>query len=210
MLAAAVLAAIASACQAGPVARGPTPTPSAGGELTPTQARYRLIDRFGPPYFCDPDYYPVAREGGEEQNARDWYASADHNGDEVRTIFARLHITGHPSDAQVLAAYREHKRLQAIELDAAGDRFRFLIRIQIAKGDVVDDSGTIRRDGTINVTSRKTERFPSCPICLSGATLIDTPAGAVPVARLRPGAPIWTVDAAGRREQGIVLPGTAI
>src|ERR1700716_1229326 len=38
----------------------PTPSPAPGG-LTQAKLKYRIVDRFGPLAFCDPDYYPVAR-----------------------------------------------------------------------------------------------------------------------------------------------------
>lgn len=44
-----------------------------------------------------------------------------------------------------------------------------------------------------------------CPICLAKNTLIDTPAGAVPVQKLQVGDPIWTVNVSGERTAGMVL-----
>ena len=43
-----------------------------------------------------------------------------------------------------------------------------------------------------------------CPICLSGATLIDTPSGPVAVKDIRVGAPVWTVNKDENHTVGIV------
>ncbi len=43
------------------------------------------------------------------------------------------------------------------------------------------------------------------PHCLPAGTLIDTPAGQVPVENFKIGDPIWSVDAAGNRVQSVIL-----
>ena len=45
----------------------------------------------------------------------------------------------------------------------------------------------------------------SCPICLAGGTLIDTPLGRISVKYLEVGMPIWTSDQNGHRVLGIVI-----
>lgn len=45
----------------------------------------------------------------------------------------------------------------------------------------------------------------NCPICLAENTLIDTPAGAVPVQNLQKGMRVWTIDALGNRIAADVL-----
>lgn len=44
-----------------------------------------------------------------------------------------------------------------------------------------------------------------CPICLAATTRIATPAGERLVSELVPGAPVYTMDAEGRRVEGVVL-----
>src|SRR4051794_14459774 len=46
---------------------GATPGASAGTGvvLTPAQLRLAIIDRFGPPWWCDPDFFPIARSDEE-------------------------------------------------------------------------------------------------------------------------------------------------
>ncbi len=43
-----------------------------------------------------------------------------------------------------------------------------------------------------------------CPICLSGSTQIETPAGPDPVKDLQAGMPVWTLNKAGQRVSGII------
>ena len=51
---------------------GPTPTVAASPApgLGPSELKYHLISYFGGVFYCDPDFYPVARQGQEEQRAR--------------------------------------------------------------------------------------------------------------------------------------------
>ena len=44
----------------------------------------------------------------------------------------------------------------------------------------------------------------SCPICLAGNTLIDTPAGLISVKDLQVGMQVWTTDKAGQRVSSII------
>ncbi len=185
----------------------PSPTPSntqsPGPALGATGLKYRLIDRFDPIFFCDPDFYPVGSEEGERQNARSWWNAADRSGDEVKTILVRLKFADAVGDQQILSAYREHKRLTAVGLEASGERFAFMLRSG-SESSALQVAGTIARNGAIRVTDqRRTEA--SCPICLAAGTLIDTPDGQVDVRALRAGMLVWTVDERGRRVIGNVV-----
>ena len=57
MIAMLLVIVVAGCTTSGPAA-SPTPTP--GPPLTTAELRYRLIDTFGPLWFCDPDFYPIA------------------------------------------------------------------------------------------------------------------------------------------------------
>ena len=48
-----------------------TATPAVGTPLTVSQLKFAVIDGVGPPAYCDPDFYPVARAGGEQASALD-------------------------------------------------------------------------------------------------------------------------------------------
>ncbi|HZK75222.1 MAG TPA: hypothetical protein VFD88_14635, partial [Clostridia bacterium] len=45
---------------------GPAPT---GNPLTVDELKFKVMDAVGTPVFCDPDVYPIARQGGEQANA---------------------------------------------------------------------------------------------------------------------------------------------
>ncbi len=72
------------------------------------------------------------------------------------------------------------------------------------KSEVLTAIDTDRQEVVFTVT-RKNPPPHGCPICLSGGTRIDTPSGAVPVAMLRAGMRVWTVDRDGNRVAGTVL-----
>ena len=59
--------------------------------------------------------------------------------------------------------------------------------------------GDVSPDGKISVTSKTQGTRPNCPICLSAATLIGTPAGDVVVTAIRVGTLVWTQAADGSR-----------
>lgn len=52
--------------------------------------------------------------------------------------------------------------------------------------------------------ARRREQF-GCPICLPADAPIATPAGAVPISALSPGATVWSVDETGRRVESRVV-----
>ena len=57
------IALVAVACGAVHVGGGATGSPLSVGQL-----KFKVMDTVGVPLFCDPDYYPVARMGGEQAN----------------------------------------------------------------------------------------------------------------------------------------------
>jgi len=56
--------------------------------------------------------------------------------------------------------------------------------------------------------SKKVDNRGECPVCLSENTYIDTPNGYIPVQDLQKGMAVWTVDATGSRNVGIILETT--
>jgi hypothetical protein len=61
-------------------------------------------------------------------------------------------------------------------------------------------------DGTGEITIERREPvIAACPICLAEGSLIDTPAGPVPVQELRLGMLVWTAQRAGGRVAKPVL-----
>lgn len=182
-----------------PVLPTPTPIPTLLAGLGPSELKYRLLEEFPDFFFCDPDYYPVAR-ADELELALQRFPEIRANREEFEAILEHNNLSGLSSfnDQQKLLIYQEHKKLAAIPFELSEAGYAFQIQVAETEGRGEQIRGTIDSQGGITIE----ERSPSivtCPICLASGTLIDTPAGPIPVQDLRPGMPVWTVDAAGRR-----------
>jgi len=207
LLAVATLVAFASGC-AFP-GTGATPSPTAGPTLTTAELRYRLIDAFGPPWFCDPDEFPVARFD-EQARAIERFGEMESDREAFDAILAHLGIQPGTdvSDEQKLAIYRAWKALNAIVVDPAdGDTYRFDYLNQPAPNESVGrrTTGTIDAQGTITVERQDPAGQPPCPICLARGTAIATPDGDLAVEDVRVGMRVWSFDATGRRVIGTVI-----
>ena len=166
---------------------------------------YRLLAQYPDIFWCDPDYYPIAREGQEQQNAIDQFATIRANTSEFAAIIKQLNLPDKSdyTDAEKLTIYREHKKLtRALQMTLSGNEYKFSLRTGQNQGQSIE--GTITAAGKIKVTSRQTS-FNTCPICLTEGTLIDTPDGPVAVERVREGTVVWTVDGTGNRIAAEVL-----
>jgi hypothetical protein len=176
-----------------------------GGTTTPPvvysqyELEYKLISNFGEAFYCDPDLYPVARLGQEEQNALEQFSTIRNNQEEFSAILKQLGLqekADYTTDEKVLI-YREHKKLiQAVQMTVSRDTYNFTLRVGEGQGERIE--GTITKSGQIKVTKREIS-FNTCPICLSAGTLIVTPDGPVPVEQLHKGMSIWTIDESGQR-----------
>lgn len=199
-----VITAVASTVIPDGGATGPTLTP-APPLFVPTELKYRVLEEFPDFFFCDPDYYPIARED-EMVLAQQRFPELQANQDEFQAILSHLGLTGITTftDDQKLAIYREHKKLNAIYFETSGDQYKFQIQtgVEGQQGTII--TATIDPSGSIDVLERQ-EGFPSCPICLATGTLIDTPRGAVRVEELRVGDQVWTANEAGERVKGVIL-----
>jgi hypothetical protein len=170
-----------------------------GTPLNEYQLKFRIFDELGPPAFCDPDFYPVARLGGEQASALANYAQIRGNETLYSAIVEHEHLPAppaEPDDAQKLTLYRAFKKLRALVLapGAAGFTFDYTV-----DGSFMHVLGTVQSDGTISVTSNTQGSRPACPICLSAAARIRTPAGDVVVTAIRVGTLVWTQAADGSR-----------
>ncbi len=180
-------------------------SPAVGAPLTASQLKFAVIDHVGPPVYCDPDFYPIAREGGEQASALTRYDQIKADAEAFAAITAHEHLpTDQLSDAQKLTLYRAWKLLNALVLAQGGNDFTFQYRIRSA-GAYSMVTGTVRVDGVVSVSSRATTGAPNCPICLAAATIIATPNGPVRVTDVRPGMLVWTASADGTRIAAPVL-----
>jgi hypothetical protein len=173
-----------------------------GSPLTIDQLKFHVMDAVGVPLFCDPDYYPLARAGGEESSADTYYPQIKADAELYSAIVAHEHLpSGELNEPQKLTLYQAFKRLRALILTQNGDSYTFAIHVQSQGAQTAVElvDGSIRVDGVITVTSRKPSGRPPCPICLAAATLIATPGGDIRVTDIEAGTIVWTAAVNGTR-----------
>ena len=185
-----------------------TPKP-VGTPLTGDQLKFAVIDTVGPPIYCDPDFYPLARPGGEQASAIARYPEIRADANLYAAIVAHEHLpSGELTDAQKLVLYRAWKLLRALTLTPGqGSDYSFSYRVQSTSGSAsyLMVTGTVRVDGVVTGTSRTPTTAPNCPICLAAATLISTPNGDVRVTDVEPGMLVWTAGVDGTKIAAPVL-----
>jgi len=166
------------------------------------ELKFKLLDSIGAPVYCDPDFYPIARAGGEQASALAAYPTIRADAEVYPAILAHEHLSsGDLSDAQKLVLYRAWKLLRALSLTPRGGAYVFAYRVMRAGADPAYQmvSGTIATDGSITVGSRIASGPPPCPICLAASTMISTPSGPLPVTEVGLGTIVWTESVDGRR-----------
>jgi len=179
-----------------------TPPPKV---YTAPELKYRLIDYFDDVFWCDPDYYPIGSPERELENALGQFGSIMADADEFAAILKRLSLDskGSYTSEEKLLVYRQHKLLTyAVTITEDGDDYKFTLRVGEGDGESIE--GTISAAGAIRVTKREPS-INTCPICLAAGTLIDTPAGQLPVEELKAGMAVWTLDASGNRVVATIL-----
>ncbi|HXM72637.1 MAG TPA: hypothetical protein VN940_05380 [Candidatus Dormibacteraeota bacterium] len=184
-----------------------TPAP-VGTPLSVNHLKFAVMDAIGPPVYCDRDFYPLARPGGEQASAIAQYPQIRADAELFSTIVAHEHLpSGELTDDQKLVLYRAWKLLGAVTLTQAGSSYSFSYRVLSKSGTAsyLLVTGTVRVDGVVTVSSRTPTGAPNCPICLAAATLISTPEGDVRVTDIKPGMVVWTSSAAGARVAAPVL-----
>ncbi len=181
----------------------PPPPPPVTHSLP--ELKYLVLGSFEDVFWCDPDLYPIAREGQEEKNAQEQFPVIKANDAEFAAILQQLSLPAKPdyTAEEKLLIYRERKKLTyQIEMALSGNVYQFTLRVKEGQGERIQ--GTVTSSGTIKVSKREPS-INTCPICLAAGTLIDTPNGAIPVEELSEGMPVWTADSRGNRVAGTVL-----
>lgn len=196
-----------------PLTEGPSPTPPPAtpiptlpsSNFSPTELKYRVLDQYPDFFFCDPDYYPVAR-ADETQLALERFPELQANQEEFQAILSHTGLSGNTTftDDQKLLIYREHKKLNAIFFEVVGEAYQFQIQTGTEGQQGLLVSGTIDGSGAIEIQNEE-QSFPTCPICLSAGTLIDTPQGLITVEDLRIGDSVWTMNESGERVAATIL-----
>jgi hypothetical protein len=192
-----------AACSSNKPVLQPTPT---SVSLSPTQLKYALIDKFGTVgetpgiFYCDPDEYPIAREGQELQHALEQFDAIRQDQEEFQAILQHLGLAEMQTytDEQKLLIYRQYKQLKAIQLEPSDGMYTFSLKITDAQNKGYTVQGTITKSGEIAVDKQEPS-INTCPICLAGDTGIDTPDGVTPVRDLRVGMQVWTMNPSGDR-----------
>ena len=204
-----LVAGVLAACSGGSSA-GPSSPPAS--PLTEAAAKIALMSRFGPLVYCDPDFYPIARE--DESEAAKGHVK-DMQADNVvwAAIAAQFGFdpASTPTGDGLLTVYRAWKMMRALTLTRSSDGWSFDAPFggvgpdSSASEKVTRVAGTIATDGTITVTAQEPGSSPPCPICLARGTKIATPVGEIAVEALRSGDPVWTLDASGRRVASTIV-----
>jgi hypothetical protein len=203
----AVAAVVAIGCAAPAGSTAPSATP--GAAMTTAELRYRLIDTFGPLWFCDPDFYPIAVQD-EAKRSVERFGEIQADREAFAAILAHLGI---PAGAdftadQKLAIYRAWKQLNAIFLEpGTNGANRFDYRNVPAPGasEGRRTTGTIDQAGTVTIEQQAAAGEPPCPICLARGTGIAAPQGDVAVEDVQVGMRVWSIDEAGRRVVATVV-----
>src|SRR5437879_10855380 len=90
-----------------------SPSP-VGSPLGVYELKFKVIDVVGMPFYCDPDFYPVAREGGEQASATAEYPKIRAQADLYAAIVAHEHLpSGDLTDAQKLRSEEHTSELQS-------------------------------------------------------------------------------------------------
>jgi hypothetical protein len=194
-----VLLALVASCMSG---QPSSPTPTPGPPLTTAELKLQLMEQLGPLWYCDPDFWPIARRD-EAEAANERFAEVQADEGAFDAITAHLGMTdGSLSDDQKLAIYRLWKQLNAIILEPADGgvyRFDYLNMPPPGASDGRRTTGTIDEHGALTIEQQAPAGEPPCPICLARGTRIATPDGEVRIEDVRVGTVVWSIDAVGRR-----------
>jgi hypothetical protein len=183
----------------------PAPTTTV---YTVSELKYRLFAVYPDYFWCDPDFYPIARP--EEPSAISLFDEIKNNREEFSAILKHLSLPDKNTytEEEKLQIYREHKKLNyAVQLNSDVSAYVFTIRSGREQGFTYQ--GKISQSGVIEVTS-KIEGTNTCPICLAADTTIYTPRGFIPVEQLRTGDFVYTMDKDGNKILAVLIMVTSV
>ena len=188
---------------------GPAASASPETSQTTTGLKLALIDKFGPLWYCDPDIYPIARDTETDRALARWSeVTSDRATADAIATHLGISLGANPTTEQKVAVYGVWKLVNAIALEPQADgsyRFNYLARPKEGSTEGTRVTGSISATGAVTIENQTPEGQPNCPICLARGSLIETPAGGVPVESLTIGTEVWTLDGQGRRVTGTVL-----
>jgi hypothetical protein len=188
------------------VACGSAQPAPVGSPLSEAQLKFAVMDAAGKPVWCDPDFYPIARED-EQASAIARYAEIRSDPVTYAAVVAHEHLpVGDLTDAQKLVLYRAWKLLRPVALtQSGGERYTFQYTVMFSDSGYEKVAGKVRVDGVVTIDSRTPTGHPACPICLAATTLIATPRGSILVTDVRVGTIVWTQAADGSRVAALVV-----
>lgn len=93
-------------------------------------------------------------------------------------------------------------------MEPSGDEYKFQLHVDEESGGFAIE-GTIDQYGKTTIL-KKEQSFNTCPICLAGSTLIDTPNGPLAVKDLKRGMDVWTMDTSGNRVSTVIEDTTTV
>jgi len=126
------------------------------------ELRYRLIDKFGPLYFCNPECPTSCHFVLEQQHAEEAFPQIRRQEEAFRDIVQHLGLGAvrEFSAEQKLSVYREyHKLLCGMNLETQGQKHKF----KLTSGKRSRVEGTINPKGEITVVDEEPSSF-SCPL----------------------------------------------
>ena len=125
-----------------------------------SKLRYQLINKFGPPEFCDPDCPSSCSIYGEKAHAEEAFPQIRRQEEAFREIVQHLALAAvrEFSSEQKLTVYREYKKLICgMSLETQGENHKFKL---VAKELTVQ--GIVGAKGEIDVTDTE-PAWGNCP-----------------------------------------------
>src|SRR5262249_19501819 len=153
------------------------PAPGGTTGLSLSELKYRLLDKYPNFFFCDPDFFPVARSD-EQELALARFPEIQKDAEKYQAILKRTKLEGlaNLSNSQKLIIYREFKKLNALIIEQSGEVYKFQLGVQTDNNSQIGShprqvrgltiEGTITKTGEITV-SKSEPTILACPICLA-------------------------------------------